>query len=45
LSSFRRTDFVTLNSIAWLSSRAVPVADIRWPSWDGIPLLRTLLGF
>src|SRR5262252_4174182 len=31
LSSFRRADFVTLNSIAWLSSRAVPVADIRFP--------------
>jgi hypothetical protein len=29
VSSFRRADFVTLNSIAWLSSRTVPVADIR----------------
>src|SRR5215471_11548683 len=56
LSSFRRADFVTLNSIAWLSSRAVPVADIRFPfaskaygkrpeTPDGIPLQRTLLGF
>jgi hypothetical protein len=27
-SSFKSTDLITLNSIAWLSSRAVPVADI-----------------
>src|SRR5215813_12272866 len=57
LSSFRSADFVTLNSIAWLSSRAVPVADIRFPFCfsagvyqpetlgDGVPLLRTLTGF
>src|ERR1044071_460792 len=28
VSSFRSADLLTLNSIDWLSSRAVPVADI-----------------
>src|SRR5262249_33883113 len=31
LSSCSTADLVTLNSIAWLSSRAVQVADIRFP--------------
>jgi hypothetical protein len=36
---------LTLNSIAWLSSRAVPVADIYAFLREPDPLLRTLLVF
>src|ERR1700719_1440930 len=45
VSSFSRADLLTLNSIAWLSSRAVPVADIHTFLREPDPLLRTLLVF
>src|SRR6266478_8186421 len=45
VSSFNRADLLTLNSIAWLSSRTVPVADIYTFLREPDPLLRTLLVF
>src|SRR5258705_7940896 len=45
VSSFNRADLPTLNSIAWLSSRTVPVADIYTFLRAPDPLLRTLLVF
>ncbi len=45
VSSFNRADLLTLNSIVWLSSRTVPVADIYTFLREPDPLLRTLLVF
>src|SRR6516164_6249849 len=45
LSSFNSAVLDTLNSIDWLSSRAVPVADIRSPFWTTLICCCVLYSF